>query len=102
MTRRCRTERTVHVMVEDLISATVAATGYPAAHVRQFIEASMRYMLREYGGDRLPKITRSFPVEAIVAAVKSGKPTRAVCKEFGIGKSTLYRVLLAHDVTIAH
>lgn len=89
--------RTAHAMVEDLISATVAATGYPASHVRQFIEASMKYMLREYGGDRLPKIARTHPVTDIVNAINHGTPKREVCKRFRIGSSTLYRILLAAE-----
>lgn len=78
----------------DVISATVAITGYPEAHVRQFVGAAVQYLLREYGGERLPKVSRLRPELAIVNAVVEGRVSkRAACREFGIGKSKLYRLL---------
>ncbi|MGN6520499.1 MAG: hypothetical protein ACTHK2_13840 [Dokdonella sp.] len=81
-------------MIDDVVSATIAHTGYPEAHVRQFVEPALSYMLREYGGDRLPKATRRGPpAEDIRAAASRGVSKRELRKRFRIGKLTLDRIL---------
>lgn len=85
--------RSADGIIADVVSAIVAETGYPVTHVKQFVAPAMRYVLREYGGDRLPKVTRIYHEEAIIAAVRSGKPKRQVCRQFRIGTGTLYRIM---------
>ncbi len=86
--------RSAKAMVDDIVSATIAHTGYPEAHVRQFVEPAFAYMLREYGGDRLPKATRRGPpVEDIRSAAARGLSRRELCKRFRISAATLYRIL---------
>jgi hypothetical protein len=81
-------------LLDDLISATKAATGYPEEHVRQFIEPAMSYLLREYGGDRLPKLEqKGYPVSDILAALSRGTSKREVCKRYRISRTTLFRII---------
>lgn len=85
--------RTAAGIIADVVSAVAAETGYPVPHVQQFVVPATRYLLREYGGDRLPKVTRTYPEADIRAAVDGGMSLRKVCRKFGIGTGTLYRIL---------
>ena len=80
-------------LIEDAVSAAVALTGYPTDHVRALVEPTVRYLMREYGGERLPRAPRVYPVEEIVAAVEAGTPRREVCRRYQLSASTLYRLL---------
>lgn len=80
-------------LTEDLVSATVARTGYPPSHVRLLVEACVAYLLREYGGTRLPRPARLYPRAEILAAKAAGVPQAEICRKFAIGKSTLYRIV---------
>jgi hypothetical protein len=84
---------TTQDLIDDAVSAAVAITGYPVDHVRAFIEPTVLYLLREYGGERLPKATRVYPVEEILKAVRAGVPRRTICRSYRIGTSTLYRLI---------
>ena len=88
-----RDTRETESLIEDVISATVAVTGYPVAHVRPFVEATMHYLLRQYGGDRLPKPRRQLPVADILAAVDRGTPMREVRRRYCLGSRTLARLI---------
>ena len=50
------------------------------------------YMLSEFGGERLPKITRAYPVAAIQADAQR-MSMRAIRRKYNIGQATLYRLL---------
>ena len=90
-----RISRAAKLLLDDLVSATKAATGYPEEHVRQFVEPATKYLLREYGGDRLPKLEhrRGHPIEDILDALSRGVAIPDVCKRYAISRATLYRLL---------
>jgi hypothetical protein len=50
------------------------------------------YMLSEFGGERLPKITRAYPVASIQADAQR-MSMRAIRRKYNIGQATLYRLL---------
>jgi hypothetical protein len=81
-------------LLDDLVGATKAATGYHETHVRHFVEPAFEYLLREYGGERLPKIkSRSYPTDDILAALDRGLSKKEVCRRFRIARCTLYRII---------
>lgn len=84
---------THEALERDLISVARATSGYPEAHLREIIAPLVQYLLREYGGERLPKITRARPEDEIVRAVQNGMPKREACRYFGVPPATLYRML---------
>lgn len=91
--------KSMNAMIDDVVSATVAYTGYPEVHVRQFVEPATRYMLSAYSGERLPKPRRSYPMDQIAQDLAAGVSMREVCRKYKIGFSTLYRLLATSIAT---
>ena len=80
-------------LIEDMVRAACAATGCSENIVRQFVEPAGRHLLREYGGERVPKLGKVYPISEIRGALDSGESLRNVCRRYDIGFSTLYRLL---------
>ena len=78
----------------DLVRAVVEATGMRETMAMPIANSLLTMLQERYAGERLyvPKSARDSDMDRVREALEAGMKPKAVCRKFGISRSTLYRM----------
>jgi hypothetical protein len=92
-----RQKARVEELTDELAIGAAMRLRCDSAEIHPVVKAVVDYLVKEYPAQDLyiPADLKpgAYPVDAIRAAVKSGKSIRSVCRQFRIDRRTVYRLM---------
>ncbi|MGE4366197.1 hypothetical protein [Thermomonas sp.] len=84
----------INELTEELTIGAALRLRRDSDDIHDVVRAVVDYLIEEYPAQELyiPSSV-TYPVEELRAALASGKSVRAICKEYRIHRTTLYRVV---------
>lgn len=88
-----RARARIDELADELTFGAARHLRRDADEIREVVQAVVDYLLQEYPAQDLyiPSAV-AWPVEEIRAAMAAGKSIRWICKEFRVGRQTVYRL----------
>lgn len=85
----------IDALVDELSIAAAQRLKTDSDECEPYIRAVVAYLVEEYPAQELyipASANPKYPVERIRAALRDGQSVRSICKQYGVGRWTVYRI----------